>query len=336
MKKVLIILFFLLLTVFIISIGVGSVFIPPLRVLKALLSLIGISFGPANDMDLTIVGQIRLPRIIIAMIVGMSLSIAGALVQGLYRNPMADPGIIGTSSGASLGAIVCIAFSLNTINIFYLPLFAFAGALLISYLVYRLSTKNNKTPITNLILIGIAVSTFVSSINSLILSNINQYQVSEYIFWMLGSLDGRSWVHVKISFVPLCILILCSLLFAKRINILILGEEESFTIGVNPEKLKKALLFLVSLITGIAVSVSGPISFVGLIVPHMLRLIVGSDYRRLIPASILSGGIFLIVCDTIARALFSPVEVKVGIITSLVGVPYFLYLLKKCENEVSV
>ncbi|ADL42982.1 transport system permease protein [Caldicellulosiruptor obsidiansis OB47] len=336
MKKVLIILFFLLLTVFIISIGVGSVFIPPLRVLKALLSLIGINLGWVNDTDLTIVGQIRLPRIIIAMIVGMSLALAGALVQGLYRNPMADPGIIGTSSGASLGAILCIAFSLNTINIFYLPLFAFAGALLISFLVYRLSTKNNKTPITNLILIGIAVSTFVSSINSLILSNINQYQVSEYIFWMLGSLDGRSWVHVKISFVPLCILILYSLLFAKRINILILGEEESFTIGVNPEKLKRSLLFLVSLITGISVSVSGPISFVGLIVPHMLRFIVGSDYRRLIPASILSGGIFLIVCDTIARALFSPVEVKVGIITSLVGVPYFLYLLKKRENEVSV
>ncbi|ACM60983.1 iron complex transport system permease protein [Caldicellulosiruptor bescii] len=336
MKKVLIILAFLLFAVFIISIGVGSVFIPPLRVLKALLFMIGLNKGSVNSLDLTIVSQIRLPRILIAMVVGMSLSVAGALVQGLYRNPMADSGIIGTSSGASLGAIVCIAFSLNTINIFYLPLFAFAGALLISFLVYRLSTKNNKTPITNLILIGIAVSTFVSSINSLILSNINQYQVSEYIFWMLGSLDGRSWVHVKISLVPLCILILCSLLFAKRINILILGEEESFTIGVNPEKLKKTLLFLVSLITGIAVSVSGPISFVGLIVPHMLRLIVGSDYRRLIPASILSGGIFLIVCDTIARVLFSPVEVKVGIITSLVGVPYFLYLLKKHENEVSV
>ncbi|WP_256861316.1 FecCD family ABC transporter permease [Caldicellulosiruptor bescii] len=331
-----IILAFLLFAVFIISIGVGSVFIPPLRVLKALLFMIGLNKGSVNSLDLTIVSQIRLPRILIAMVVGMSLSVAGALVQGLYRNPMADSGIIGTSSGASLGAIVCIAFSLNTINIFYLPLFAFAGALLISFLVYRLSTKNNKTPITNLILIGIAVSTFVSSINSLILSNINQYQVSEYIFWMLGSLDGRSWVHVKISLVPLCILILCSLLFAKRINILILGEEESFTIGVNPEKLKKTLLFLVSLITGIAVSVSGPISFVGLIVPHMLRLIVGSDYRRLIPASILSGGIFLIVCDTIARVLFSPVEVKVGIITSLVGVPYFLYLLKKHENEVSV
>lgn len=243
MKKVLIILAFLLFAVFIISIGVGSVFIPPLRVLKALLFMIGLNKGSVNSLDLTIVSQIRLPRILIAMVVGMSLSVAGALVQGLYRNPMADSGIIGTSSGASLGAIVCIAFSLNTINIFYLPLFAFAGALLISFLVYRLSTKNNKTPITNLILIGIAVSTFVSSINSLILSNINQYQVSEYIFWMLGSLDGRSWVHVKISLVPLCILILCSLLFAKRINILILGEEESFTIGVNPEKLKKTLAF---------------------------------------------------------------------------------------------
>ncbi|WP_271628612.1 FecCD family ABC transporter permease [Caldicellulosiruptor sp. DIB 104C] len=336
MKRVIVILSLILLIVFVVSIGVGSVFIPPLRVLKAIFSLIGFKVPGVNQMDLTIIGQIRLPRIIIAMIVGMSLSVAGALVQGLYRNPMADPGIIGTSSGASLGAISCIALSFNTISIFYLPLFSFVGALGISFLVYKLATKDGKTPILNLILIGIAVSTFISSINSLILSNINQYQVSEYIFWMLGGLDSRSWTHVKISFVPLVILILCSLIFAKRINILILGEEESYTIGVNPERLKKQLLVLVSLLTGIAVSVSGAISFVGLITPHILRLIVGSDYRKLIPASILGGGIFLIVCDTIARVLFSPIEVKVGIITSIVGAPYFLYLLKKRENEVTI
>lgn len=153
---------------------------------------------------------------------------------------------------------------------------------------------------------------------------------------MFGSLDGRSWVYVKISFVFFCVLILCFLLFVKRINILIFGEEESFIIGVNLEKLKKVLFFFVLFIMGIVVLVLGLISFVGLIVLYMFRFIVGSDYRRLIFVLVLSGGIFLIVCDIIVRVLFLLVEVKVGIIIFLVGVLYFLYFLKKCENEVSV
>lgn len=336
LKKTIIIMILILAIVFVISIGVGSVYIPPLRVLKALLTFVGFKLKDVNEMDLTIISQIRLPRIIIAMIVGMSLSVAGAIVQGIYRNPMADPGIIGTSSGSSLGAIVSIALGLNTKSIFYLPAFSLMGGLMASFLVYKLATKNNKTPILNLVLIGIAVSTFLSSISSIILSNINQFQVSEYIFWMLGGLDTRSWTHVKMSFFPLFILALLSLLYAKKINILTLGEEESFTIGLNPERLKKILLILVSLLTGISVSVSGAISFVGLIVPHILRLIVGADYRRLIPASILGGAIFLIICDDIARVAFSPVEIKVGIITSLLGAPFFLYLLKRRENEVTI
>ncbi|MEZ0536241.1 FecCD family ABC transporter permease [Caldicellulosiruptoraceae bacterium PP1] len=330
------ILISLLIVVFIIAIGVGSVFIPPLHVLKAILAFIGFKIDGVSDEVLTIVTQIRLPRIIVAMTVGMALSLAGTIIQGIFRNPMAEPGIIGISSGASLGAITSIALGLNLINIYFLPLLSFIGGLLSSIIVYLLSTKRGKTPILHLILIGLSISTLLSSISSIILSNINQYQVNEYIFWMLGGLDGRSWWHVKISFLPILIILLISILFSKKINILVLGEDEAYTLGVNPELLKKLLLLLTSLITGIAVSVSGTISFVGLIVPHIMRIIVGPDYRKLIPSSVIGGGIFLIICDSIARMLFSPIEVKVGIVTSIVGVPYFLYLLKSRGAEYSL
>jgi len=328
-----VILSLILIFVFLIAIGVGSVFIPPLHVLRALLSFIGLNIK-SDDNYFTIVTQIRLPRIIIAMIVGMALSTAGAIVQGIFRNPMAEPGIIGISSGAGLGAIVAIALRMNLINIVFLPLLAFMGALIASFTVYFLSTRNGKTPILYLILVGLSVSTFMSSISSIILSNINQYQVSEYIFWIMGGLDGRSWWHVKVSFIPIIILLIISSFYAKRMNILILGEEESIALGLNPEHLKRVLLVLVSLITGISVAVSGAISFVGLIVPHIMRLIIGPDYRKLIFSSMIGGGIFLIVCDTIARSMFSPIEIKVGIVTSILGAPFFLYLLKTKGNEV--
>jgi len=328
-----VILSLILIFVFLIAIGVGSVFIPPLHVLRALLSFIGLNIK-SDDNYFTIVTQIRLPRIIIAMIVGMALSTAGAIVQGLFRNPMAEPGIIGISSGAGLGAIVAIALRMNLINIVFLPLLAFIGALIASFTVYFLSTRNGKTPILYLILVGLSVSTFMSSISSIILSNINQYQVSEYIFWIMGGLDGRSWWHVKVSFIPIIILLIIFSFYAKRMNILTLGEEESIALGLNPEHLKRVLLVLVSLITGISVAVSGAISFVGLIVPHIMRLIIGPDYRKLIFSSMIGGGIFLIVGDTIARSMFSPIEIKVGIVTSILGAPFFLYLLKTKGNEV--
>ncbi len=274
----------------------------------------------------------RFPRVVVAVLVGAALAASGAVMQGVFRNPMADPGILGVSSGAGLGAVTAIALGLSARSMYYMPLFAATGALLAAATIFILSARKGRTPTLTLILSGIAVSTFIGAITSIILTKVNDYQVKVFIFWTMGGLRDRNWDHFRLV-LPVLLLIALLFTFARDLNVMLLGEEEAQAVGLNPSRTRIRLLILVSITTAIAVSVSGSISFVGLIVPHIMRLLVGPDHRILLPASTLGGAIFLVGCDLIARIVVIPSEVEVGIITSLIGAPYFLYLLIRARKE---
>lgn len=290
-------------------------------------------FGPApSPVERTIVLDIRLPRIILGILVGAALGVAGTAMQGLFKNPMADPYIIGISSGAALGAsIAIVTFSSS----FYaLLLMAFVMATLTVFIVYSIASIGGKVPVATLLLAGIAVGTFMSALTSFIMYTSGE-NLHGIVFWLMGGLWGRSWIHV---FIILPWVILGSaviFIFARDLNAMLLGEESAQHLGIEVETVKKILIVSASLITAVAVAVSGIIGFVGLIIPHIMRLLVGSDHRILIPSSALVGGIFLVWADTISRTVISPTEIPVGIITALFGAPFFVYLLRRKKRVVS-
>ena len=332
--KVIPVMIILLIAIIIIATAVGAVYVPLLDTAKIIIKNLGIyNFTSISESQNSIIFLVRLPRVIVAVLVGAALAVSGAVMQGMFRNPMADPGILGVSSGAGLGAVTAIGLGLASRSIYFMPLFATIGALLAAWIVFILASSGKKIPVLTLILSGIAVSTFLGAITSLILSKISEYQVKEYLFWSVGGLSSRRWEHVNMVAIPIIICIILLISFARDLNVLLLGEEEAQSVGLNPSKTRKQLLFLVSVTTAMAVSVSGSISFAGLIVPHIMRLIVGPDNRLLLPASALAGAIFLVGCDIIARVVIMPAEIGVGIVTSLLGAPYFLYLLNKSRKE---
>lgn len=317
----------------VIATGIGAVNVPILETTKILLKNIGIyDFDVRADLE-SIIFYVRFPRVIVAAIVGAALAISGAVMQGMFRNPMADPGIIGVSSGASLGAVIAIALGLTSVSMFMMPIFASVGAIIAVLIIYMLSARGGKIPTLTLILAGIALSTFLGAISNLILTEIADYQVQEYLFWSVGGLNGRRWEHVTLIIIPISICVIFLLSYARDLNILALGEEEAQAVGLNPTSIRKKLILFTAITTAMAVCVSGNISFVGLIVPHIMRIIVGSDHRILLPASALAGAIFLVFCDLIGRTVMMPSEVGVGIITSLLGAPYFIFLLSKARKE---
>lgn len=334
MKKIIFFLLLFLVAGMILAVGIGTVFIPFRHIIQLFLH----SWGLGSNFSFfhgerEIIFFIRLPRVLIAVLVGAALGICGAVMQGMFRNPMADPAVIGISSGASLGAVTAICFGLTAISLYYLPILAGLGALLASLLVCSLASRGGKIPVLTLILSGIAVSTFLNAVISLILSFAYEYQLKEFLFWTMGGLDNRRWEHVDMVFLPLLLGIGALLFFSQELNILLLGEEEAQALGVNPAKTRAKLLFIASLTAALAVSVSGTISFVGMIVPHILRLLVGPDHRVLLPASALGGSVFLVLSDLLARTAFPLGEVRVGIVTALLGAPYFLFLLSKAKKE---
>lgn len=333
-KYILLIMTILMVVVIILATAIGAVSVPFLETCKIILKNLGLISGgsiPANQES--IIFYIRFPRVIIATMVGASLAVSGGVMQGMFRNPMADPGIIGVSSGAGLGAVIVIALGLSSKGLYYMPFAAIIGALSAAFIIFLLSSRNGKIPVLTLVLSGVAVSTFIGSITSLILTAINEHQVSEFLFWSVGGLSGRRWEHVRLAFLPILICTIILIFYSTELNILVLGEEEAQSVGVNPTRIRKKLLFFTSINTAMAVCVSGNISFVGLIVPHIMRLIVGPDNRILLPASAIGGAIFLVLCDLISRTVIMPAEIGVGIVTSLVGAPYFLYLLNKARKE---
>ena len=274
--------------------------------------------------------QIRVPRVLLAAAVGSSLAVSGAVFQGLFRNPMADPYVIGISSGAALGAVAAMlsGFSLTLGGFGAVPLFAFFGGIATITLVYSMARVGRAVPVMTLLLAGIAVSAFLSAIVSL-LTYFAGEKLHMVVFWMMGGLGGATWQQVKVMVPYALIGYLVVSLFSRELNAMLLGEETAGNLGVDTEKVKKILLIGASLLVAAAVSTSGIIGFVGLVVPHFVRLVAGPDHRFLLPASAILGGTLLIATDMLARVIISPSELPVGIITALIGAPMFIYLLKK-------
>lgn len=291
-----------------------------------------ILLGKSNlwpDVYKTIILDVRLSRILLAVLVGCALAVSGTTMQGVFKNPMADPFIIGLASGAAVGACISIFFGIPVnIGIYSTPFFAFIGAMLTVFGVYIIAKSDGKVKTENLLLIGIAIGSFLTAIISFMMYMAGQ-QFHHLYFWLLGSLDRASWEIIAIAFPLIMLGTIIILFFARDLNAIVLGEEPATHLGIRVESVKKILLISSSLITAVAVAFSGIIGFVGLIIPHIMRILVGPDHRILIPASALAGGIFLVWADAIARTLLSPTEIPIGVITVLCGAPFFVYLLQK-------
>lgn len=318
----------------VVSLGTGPVSIPPGRVFALLMHEPAVA-PTAPESGVTsaaaaavIVRQLRPPRVLLAVLVGASLALSGAVMQGFFQNPMADPYIVGVSSGAALGATAALAFSIDlwVAGIHAASLFAFAGALAVTFLVYGIARRGGRVPTTLLLLTGVAVGSLAAALTSLLMLT-TRTDLHRILFWLLGSFSSRRWEHVHMVW-PWALAGAVTLqFFARDLNVLLQGEENAQFLGVDVERVKRILLVVTALLTAAAVSVSGIIGFVGLVVPHAMRMIVGPDHRRLLPASVLGGAILMVAADMVARTIIAPAELPVGVITALLGCPYFLYLL---------
>ena len=297
----------------------------------------GLFPGELGTIEQKILFAIRLPRIILSVLAGMALATAGAVYQGLFRNPMADADVLGASSGAALGATIGFAVfsSLRFASLSPISVLAFAGALLATFLVYNLARTGRQVSLTVLLLAGIAVSTLLSSLTSMLMI-LQGTEMQRIVFWLMGGFSASRWSHVLDIFPFILLGFGAVMLFARDLNLMLLGEEKAHQLGVNIPLLRMVLTFSASLLVAAAVSVSGIIGFAGLVVPHMLRLVTGPDHRFLIPLSALAGGIFLLAADTVARTILAPTELPVGVITALLGAPFFIYLLRKGKRAGTV
>jgi iron complex transport system permease protein len=335
-KKIVLILLTILFCASVVSLNVGFSSIPLQKVIALLLKSVNVNgivnLPEPSNAEATILLQIRLPRILAGALVGVALSMGGVVFQATFRNPMADPYMLGVSSGAALGGVAAIAFLLRAaaLGTFTVPFMAFMGASLTTLLVYRLARVGSVTPTMSLLLSGIAISIVLSSIVTLTLFLVNPYdQLQAIVFWLIGSLASMSWTEVIVVAPLILIPAILVNFFARDLNIVLLGEEEAGHLGVQTESLKKIVLLLTSLSIASAVAISGIIGFVGLIVPHIVRLMVGPDHRILLPSAIIGGATYVVVFDAIARAIYPPLELPVGVITAMAGGPFFLYLLRR-------
>ncbi|WP_435197260.1 vitamin B12 ABC transporter permease BtuC [Natronomonas sp. EA1] len=328
-----------LVAVVLVSATMGPVAIGYATVAQAMLNAIAVPTLAAGGVTLvhpfsfpvpgphqTIVTGLRLPRILLGAVVGFALATAGTVMQGFFRNPMADPSIIGVSTGAAVGAVASIVFPVS----FPLSLQAAAvlGALLAGFGVYLIATDGGRTPVATLLLAGVAVQTFLGAVISFMLLQAGD-TLQRAVYWLMGRLETTSYSEVAVTLAVTLPTFLVLLVYARDLNVLLLGEEDAHTLGIDVERTKRVLLAASSVATAAAVAVAGVIGFVGLIVPHVMRLLVGPDHRILLPTSALAGAAFLVATDTAAR--MGPAEMPVGIVTAALGAPFFLYLLRKRE-----
>lgn len=332
---VLSILFLALIFVVVLSADKGAVEINPRQVFAIVLKVFGwdssIDF---NSLQKSTLLDIRLPRVALDALVGAALGISGAAMQGLFRNPLADPSLIGISSGAALAATTVVivgdvaSFSLPPLfQLFAFPVAAFLGALVTTLIIYRLSTVAGQTAVATLLLAGIAVNALAQAFSGFLTFYATDTQIRSLTFWKLGSLGGGNWSSVLTiaPFILLPILFLSRL--ARPLNALLLGESEAGHLGFNIERVKKITVVLVALSVGASVAFTGLISFVGLVVPHLLRFLIGPDHRYLLPGSALLGACLLLIADLTARTLVAPAEMPIGVLTAITGAPFFLWLL---------
>lgn len=331
----------LLLALFVVlGIGAGSVSVEPETVVRILLAKImpngWIEMTNITEAQTIIVWLVRAPRVAVAALVGAALALAGAQMQGLFKNPLASPDIIGTSAGGALGAVLAFAAGLSARSLFYLPVFAFVGAFASLFAVYFISTKRGRTPVATLLLAGIAVGALVGAAISFVITSTSvRFEVAqEILFWLLGGLENRTWAHVSIALPCVVLGAAISIFYTRELDLLLAGEEVALSLGVEVERTKRILLTVTALLTGAAVAVSGVVGFVGLVVPHIVRQFLGPRHRTLLPASALTGAAFLVAADLLARTLLRPEEIRLGIITAAFGAPFFLYLLLRHRREI--
>jgi len=311
----------------------GGVTIPFKETVKVLLSLLPFIQFDYDPMYETILVQIRFARVVVAGLVGAALAISGVVMQSVFRNPMADPGIIGVSAGGAFGGVVAIYFGLSAINALFVPFLGFVMALITLVIVYVIATSHGKTSMLTLLLTGIAISSFLSSCTSLLISFSNAGVMLQIVQWLMGDLNGRDWGEVKILVVPILFGICLFMYYANDLDIFLLGEEQAQNMGISVQRTRNLLLIVASLVTGISVALTGAIGFVGLIVPHMIRMIIGPTHRYLLLASALGGATFLIIADLISRIVIRPAEIQIGIITAFFGAPFFIYLIIKNKKQ---
>lgn len=321
----------MLLLTLVLCVALGTVRFSPMDVWRCLLSGLGMYPQEALDGGMrAAVLMIRLPRVLVALLAGAGLAVSGGVMQGVFRNPLAEPGILGVSAGASLGAL--LAFTGGFAGLLGVPVAAFLGGMICMGCILLITGGvGGREQTATLVMSGMAVGALVSALTSLVLTRSNEYQITSYLFWTMGGLANRRWEHVWMLLPPLAFCLAALLLLAPRIDVLLLGDEQAQALGIHPGRTRLAVLSLASLCAASVVAVTGPIGFVGLILPHILRLLFGARHRRLLVFCALGGAIFLALCDLGVRLLAGPqgIELSVGIVTALLGAPFFLYLLVK-------
>lgn len=327
-----------LLVILVLSLSQGAFHIPARTVVQVFLGKIGLGETDYSLQQYNVLWQIRLPRILLAMMVGGALGIAGAALQGLFRNPLVEPGIIGVSSGAALFAVIFIVFGSylsfvsDIFGAFTLPIMAFIGGLLSVFLVYQLASGQGKTDISLLLLAGVAINALAAAMIGLVIFYGDDAAIRNYTFWSLGDVGGASWQKVGIGFLLAVLPAGIILSQHQGLNALAIGEAEAFHMGINVQQVKYIVLFFSALMVGAGVSMTGIIGFVGLIVPHLIRLVFGADHRLVLPASFLLGALLLAIADLFARTLVSPAEMPIGILTAIIGCPFFIWLIKNIRK----
>lgn len=327
-----------LLVALVLGVAFGPTPIAPLETARILLDKLGLYTGHRtwSDIDETIVWQLRFPRILAASLVGCALSVAGTLFQAVLRNPLADPYVIGTAAGAQLGVIVALLLPLQLAILGFgtIQILAFAGALLTVFFVYWLARTGGRTPIVTLLLAGFVMSSFLISGSTFLM--LASSRLNQVMMWTLGSMDVSELTQLAITGPLVVAGALAALLLARQLDAITLGEEQAGHLGVRVEVLKVSAIVLASFLTALAVTLAGVVAFVGLVVPHAMRLVYGPGHRVLIPAAAFAGGVFVVIADLVARTVLAPSEIPLGIVTAVIGAPLFLHLLRRARRDYGV
>jgi iron complex transport system permease protein len=335
-----VLLVFVFLALAVLSLGTGAVGIPASRVIAVLRGWIAGDASVLASRDALVVLNIRLPRLVLGALIGAALAVSGTLMQGLFRNPLADPGLVGVSSGAALAAAATIVlgdrllgtaqFQLPFVS---LPLGAFIGGLASTLVLYAIATRQGRTSVAVMLLAGVALGAFTGAMTGVLSFVSDDRQLRDLTFWSLGALSGASWAKV-VAVAPLIVPILLAVpVLARGLNALLLGEAEAFHLGIPVQRLKSAVILMVAVAVGASVAAAGVISFVGMVVPHLLRLVFGPDHRMLLPFAALLGATLLIGADLLARVMVAPAELPIGILTAAIGAPFFLWLLLRRDRS---